>query len=172
MKKSFVTPWRVLAACLLLVAITLAGCAEAEEAPVRGQVQWIYDGDTIKVAGIGKVRLIGIDTPEREDSDRDRFYRRWDIPPKRLRRIASEVLQFNISRVKGKTVTLSFDQEKTDRFGRTLAYVALPDGRLLNRLLLEKGYATVYRRFDFRLKDDFLTAENIARNKQLGLWSR
>jgi micrococcal nuclease len=67
-------------------------------------------------------------------------------------------------------VTLTFDHERHDRYGRTLAYVTLADGRLLNRLLLEEGHAIVYRRFDFRLKNDFLAAEERARGKGAGMW--
>lgn len=157
----------LLLALLLLVFATAAGAGE-----LRGRVEWIYDGDTIKVAGVGKVRLLGIDTPEREASGRDRFFVKLGGNGKILRRIAGEVLRFNIDNIKGKEVRLTLDHEKRDAYGRLLAYVTLPDGRLLNRLLLEKGYAVVYRRFDFRLKDDFLAAEEQARRRKAGLWAR
>lgn len=153
----------------LILVLLLAGQALAGSS---GRVNWIYDGDTLRVEGIGKVRLIGIDAPEHEDSYRDRFYRRWGITPGRLRAIAAENLRFQIDTVKGQVVTLSFDRERTDKYGRTLAYVTLPDGRMLNRLLLEKGYATVFRRYDFRLKQDFLAAEEKARRAKVGLWER
>lgn len=157
----------VLTALLLL---TLAAGAVAGE--LRGRVEWIYDGDTIRVAGIGKVRLLGIDTPEREASERDRFFVKLGGNGKKLRRIAGEVLQFNIAHVKGQEVRLTLDHEKRDAYGRLLAYVTLPDGSLLNRLLLEKGHAVVYRRFDFALKGDFLAAEEQARRRQVGLWAK
>ncbi|RME39217.1 MAG: thermonuclease family protein, partial [Deltaproteobacteria bacterium] len=57
----------------LLFVLLLAGQVLADP---TGRVSWIYDGDTLKVEGIGKVRLLGIDAPEHEDSYRDRFYRR------------------------------------------------------------------------------------------------
>lgn len=140
-------------------------------AQITGQVSWIYDGDTLKVDGIGKVRLIGIDTPERENSPRDRYYRdRYKISSAQLRKIAKQTLAFNIQRVKGKQVKLDFDRDKYDKFGRTLAYVYLPDGTLLNRLLIAKGLASVYRRFDFHLKQDFLAAEEQAQKARIGLW--
>ncbi len=158
--------WTILFALLLLAA-----CRQAEGREVIGKVLWIYDGDTLKISGVGKVRLIGIDTPEREPSERDRFYARFDISPKKLRTVAEEALHFNIDTVKGKTVRLTFGPEERDRHGRTLAYVTLPDGRLLNRLLLEQGLAVVYRRFDFRFKQDFLAVEAEARRRRVGLWS-
>ncbi len=65
---------------------------------------------------------------------------------------------------------LKTEERKRDRYNRLLAYVYLPDGRLLNQLLLEKGFAVVYRRFDFELKSNFLTAEARARDKKRGIW--
>jgi len=41
---------------------------------------------------------------------------------------------------------------------------------MLNRVLLQKGLATVFRRYDFQYKKDFLEAEIKARNGKLGLW--
>ena len=162
-----------LPAILLLFILMLLGLADGcEAADLRGRVEWIYDGDTIEVAGIGQVRLIGIDAPEKKDSERDRFFVKLGGNGKSLRRIAEEALQFNIRRVKGKEVRLEVDHEPRDTYGRLLAYVILPDGRMLNRVLLEKGYAVVYRRFDFRLKEDFLEAEAGARRGKAGLWAR
>jgi len=125
------------------------------------------------VDGIGKVRLIGIDTPEREGSARDHYYsQRHQIPPARLRKIAKAALDFNVRNVKGLQVLLEFDEQKKDKFGRTLAYVYLPEGDLLNLLLLKNGLATVYRRFDFRLKQKFLAAEKSARKAKVGIWKQ
>ena len=62
------------------------------------------------------------------------------------------------------------DKPQRDRHGRLLAYVYLPDGRLLNRILIEQGLAVVYRRFEFTMKEDFLVAEKQARQNEAGLW--
>lgn len=160
--------WQAFVCAYLLLSVA----AGARAADLQGQVEWIYDGDTIKVAGIGKVRLLGIDSPEKEDGERDHFLVKLGGNGKLLRRSAEEALQFNISAVKGKTVRLILDGDRRDRHDRLLAYVILPDGRLLNRVLLEKGYAVVYRRFDFRLKKEFLEAEEEARRRKVGLWAR
>ena len=151
--------------CLLLPAPVVAET-------IMGQVTWIHDGDTIKVAGIGTVRLLGIDAPEHEASPRDRYYQRWGISPATLRRIHKAGKTYLIHSLKEQTVTLITEQSQHDRHNRLLAYVYLPDGRLLNRQLLEKGYAVVYRRFDFGLKDNFLEAEAWARQKESGLWQQ
>ena len=146
--------------------------AGAQSSALTGEVTWVYDGDTLELAGIGKVRLIGIDVPERKPSVRDRFLVDQGIEPARLREIHAQAIAFVIKTAKGKMVDLSLDRDTRDRHGRFLAYVVLPDGRNLNRLLLEKGLAVVYRRFDFDLKDDFLSAEAEARRRGHGLWAK
>lgn len=155
---------------LLTLAASLPQIAAAEE--FSGRVLWVYDGDTLKVSGIGKVRLLGIDTPEHEDSDRDRNFTRLGIAARNLRPAAKAALHYNIDRIKGRNVRLVTDRDVRDRYGRLLAYVYLEDGTLLNRLLLKQGYAIVYRRFDFALKKDFLAAEEEARRDGQGFWAR
>ncbi|APG28794.1 hypothetical protein A7E78_13735 [Syntrophotalea acetylenivorans] len=154
---------------LLLLAL-LPSSASAET--LSGRVKWIYDGDSIEVTGIGTVRLLGIDAPEHKASQRDRYYLRWGIEPATLRHINQAGKTYLIESVKGETVVLKTENKERDRYNRLLAYVYLPDGRLLNRLLLEKGFAVVYKRFDFEQKTDFLEAESQARCNKNGLWQR
>ena len=159
---------KALPATLLLLLLSVVTLQAAE---VHGRVSWVYDGDTLEVTGVGRVRLLGIDTPEYEAGPRDRFYRNnFAIRPELLRRIARQATERMIVLAKGEDVRLESDGTLRDRHGRLLAYVYLSDGRLLNRLLLEEGLATVFRRYDFRRKDEFLTVENDARGKELGLW--
>lgn len=153
--------------CLCLLASPLA----AQE--LTGTVSWIYDGDTLQVENVGKVRLLGIDTPESKDSERDHYYlNKYRLSRKRLRQIAHQAKSFNIKQVKNKRVRLTFDREEKDQYGRLLAYLYLPDGRQLNLLLIEKGLASVFRRYQFSQKQDFLAAEKIARQNQQGLWQQ
>ncbi len=157
---------------LILLTFFLPLAAWAASDSLAGKVLWIYDGDTIKVETVGKVRLLGIDAPERKDSGRDNYYLQQGIDRSRLRQIADTSLRYLITSVKNRHVTLRTDHETYDRYGRLLAYVYLPDGRLLNQLLVEKGYAAVYRKFDFRLKRQFLAAEHEARAARVGLWRK
>ena len=158
---------RLLLACCLFVLSGLAVQAEA----LSGKVSWVYDGDTLQVEKVGKVRLLGIDTPEHEASSRDDFYvRNFAIQADKLRNVAQQAKKFNIQQVKGKTVSLEYDRIVRDKHDRVLAYVYLPNGDMLNRLLLAEGLATVFRRYDFRYKKDFLATEKNARQKHLGLW--
>lgn len=155
----------------LLVVSFLLLTAPLVAKELSGTVSWIYDGDTLQIEPLGKVRLLGIDTPESKDSERDRYYlNRYNLSRKKLRQVARQAKRFNINQTKGKRVRLLFDTAEKDQYGRLLAYLYLPDGRQLNRLLLEKGLASVFRRYDFSLKEDFLAAEATARDKQLGLW--
>lgn len=168
--------YRVLSRLAVVVAFFLLPVfqqtATAEPAELAGKVIRVYDGDTIKVESVGKVRLIGIDSPEFKASSRDRFYQRQSISSATLRRTARRARSFNIDRARGKRVRLTLDHRHRDRYDRVLAYVHLPEGQMLNRLLLEAGLASVYRRFDFRLKDDFLAAEAKARARGVGMWQK
>lgn len=158
---------RILVALLLI--FQLCACRQAEA--ISGQVTWVYDGDTIEVENIGRVRMLGIDAPEVKGSVRDRFYQhQLRVSTSTLRSVARQATHFVISLSSNQIVTLEFDRERTDSYGRTLAYVYLPDGRLLNQLLLEEGLAAVFRRIDFERKDQFMGAEAMARNSKRGLW--
>lgn len=157
---------------ILIIALLLCSVLCVAAGEVRGRVSWIYDGDTVKVDGVGKVRLLGIDTPEKKASERDKTFRRAGIASRQLRRGAKRATDFLIRNAKGEVVTLTFDRDRIDRHGRTLAYVTLADGRMLNRELLRAGLACVYQRFDFRLKDDFLRVEAAAQGAGRGLWAQ
>jgi micrococcal nuclease len=159
----------LLCLCLILVLPARA----AEPAPVlQGMVTWIYDGDTLGIDGLGKVRLVGIDVPEQTDSSRDRYLVDRGIAAAKLRLAALAAKQFNINQVRGQLVRLEIEDPSRDSYGRLLAYVYLPDGRLLNRVLLEKGLAVVYKRFAFGMKAEFLASEAEARSSGAGLWAR
>lgn len=162
--------------CSLLLGLALLqflpACAEELTPALQGAVDWVYDGDTLKIDNFGKVRLIGIDSPERENSNRDQFLLDQGVSIAKQRQAYQLAKQFNIKNAKGKKVVLEFDESRRDRHNRLLAYVYLPDGRLLNRLLVEQGLAVVYRRFSFEMKTDFLSAEEHARRSGVGLWAK
>ncbi|HEY8477771.1 MAG TPA: thermonuclease family protein [Chloroflexota bacterium] len=165
---------QVLPLLLALPALVLSACsAPAEVAqsvastalsggPSSVVVREVVDGDTLDVSIDGEVRrlrLIGVDTPEvhgqvecygREASDRTKAL----APP-------------------GTPVRLEKDVSETDQYGRLLRYVYLPDGRMLNEVLVREGYAQVAT-FppDVRYQDRFLDAQRQAREEGAGLWGR
>lgn len=154
---------------ILLAFQVVAGISFAAE--FEGKATWIYDGDTIEVANVGRVRLLGIDTPEYKASRRDEFYSdRYGIKPEKLRFISQKAKQYSIEKAKGERVRLLTEETERDRHGRLLAYLYLPDGTMLNRLLLKEGLATVFRRYNFERKQQFLKLEGSARREQRGLW--
>jgi micrococcal nuclease len=162
-----------IAVCTLLLGGLLpASAATGEPAKLAGTVTWVYDADTLEITPHGKVRLLGIDAPEKNASSRDDKFTALGAPHPQLRVIHDLGLDWCIEKVKNRPVTLTFDKTRRDRHGRLLAYVHLNDGRLLNRLLLEEGLVIVYRRFPFRLKADFLAAESKARQEGVGLWRK
>ena len=125
---------------LLLVAFALAGCSApptdgtgigtgggggAER--VAARVVRHTDGDTLWLSGIGKVRLIGVDTPE--------VYGGVECFGRRASGFVERIVPV------GARVRYRLGIEERDRYGRALAYVWLADGRFLNRLLVARGYA-------------------------------
>jgi micrococcal nuclease len=111
--------------------VVAAGCNQGRPTgpTARGEavVERVVDGDTLRLEGLGRVRLIGIDTPEIQAR----------VEPCGLAASAF------VARLLGPGTRVRYRTgiEQRDRYGRLLAYVRLPDGRSLNRLLLERGYA-------------------------------
>lgn len=147
--------------------------AAAEKAVVKS----IFDGDTVAVISRGeyiKVRLIGIDSPESRSNDK--AIRDSDRSGKDIETIISQgkqALAFLKSILyKGDTVSLEFDTEKYDKYGRTFAYIYHSDGRMLNDLIISSGYASPLTiPPNVKYKDLFLKSYKSARANKIGLWS-
>lgn len=124
------------------------------EGLTTGKVTWIADGDTIDVEtgdGLVEVRLLGVNTPERDECYGD------------------EALRYLIDGLKGETVGLEISEE--DQFGRTLASVWLDD-ELINLTLVSEGYAIALTPGDSDPHGSILlAAENQAFLSDRGLWS-
>ncbi|MCA1797530.1 MAG: thermonuclease family protein [Geobacteraceae bacterium] len=154
-------------AALVGIALAAPACA----ADLHGRVSWIYDGDSIKVDGVGDVRLVGIDAPEKKGGYRDRdFLRLGADSPAQLRRSGRDTLHYLIRTLKGEQVRLEPEDPPRDKYGRLLAYVWLEDGNMLNRKLLRQGRVRVYRYFDFARKEEFLRIERKAIRAGRGMW--
>ena len=122
-------------------------------------VEHVVDGDTIIVEGVGSVRLIGVDTPETVHPDRP------------VEVFGREATAYTKGLVEGRTVRLEYDQERTDRYGRTLAYVYLEDGTFANAEIIRQGYGHAYTAFPFRHMERFRELEREARQDRRGLWA-
>ena len=117
------------------------------------------DGDTLELDGGERLRLIGVDTPETVD------------PRRPVQYFGEEASAFTRRMAQGKRVRLEYDQDTRDRYGRTLAYVYLPDGTFLNAEIIRQGYGHAYTRFPFRYQEQFLALEREAREQGRGLWA-
>jgi micrococcal nuclease len=133
----------------------------------------VIDGDTIELENTERVRLIGIDTPEAWFSSKlERDARRTKRDYKTIIQMGEAATEFTRRLAEGKRVKLEFDVEKQDRYGRLLAYVYLPDGKMLNAELLAEGYAQVYT-FPPNVKyvDVFSALQKEARENKRGFWA-
>lgn len=99
-------------------------------------VKRVVDGDTFVLDNGTKVRLIGIDTPESVASEE--YLKKTGKENTEEGNSASE---FTKSLLEGEDVYLEFDASKEDKYGRLLAYVFMKDGRMVQDILLENGYA-------------------------------
>lgn len=139
---------RVLVTSFLLLSVGATSAA----ADFAGRVVGVTDGDTIKVMHNGKaekIRLNGIDCPEKAQP------------------FGTKAKQFTSGMVFGKTVTVHVTD--TDKYGRTVADVILPDGRVLNRELVAAGLAWWYQRYSKDKSMGQLEAD--ARAARRGLWA-
>lgn len=149
------------AACRLarpaLVALALLAALPGAAAAQR--VRQVIDGDTITVSGVGVVRLLGVDAPEKTGG-----YRQSEP-------FGDAATGFMKRLVEGQIVRLEYDGAAKDQYNRTLAYVFLPDGRLANVEIIKAGFAETYRRFEYKRKPDFFAAEREAKDAKRGMWA-
>jgi micrococcal nuclease len=127
---------------------------------VLRHVERVIDGDTIVLDGHVRVRLIGVDTPETVH------------PHKPVETLGPEATQFTRSLVDDRDVTLGFDRERRDRYGRVLAYVYV-DGKLVNEEIIRAGFSRAETRYKFAraMALRFQQAEDEAREAGRGIWS-
>lgn len=152
---------------LLLFAALQAwrGCSRDARFPApldegHYQVRRVVDGDTLLMRDGKRVRLVGVDTPETVKEN-------TPVEP-----WGPEATRFTREFVAAGEVRLQFDRERTDRFGRYLAYVWVGE-RMLNEELLRAGLARWERHFDYNssMKSRFRRAQQDAQQARRGLWS-
>lgn len=157
-------------------------------APGQIQVQAVFDGDTVRVAASSSlrtpddkpmanetIRFLGIDAPEIAH------------PPAAADCWGDEAHAYLREQLQGRTVVLTYDIDQAcpmpvpasrveachlrDTFGRLLAYVALPDGTVLNERLVRLGHARSFRAFPHKFTSLYNQLESQARAEHLGLWT-
>lgn len=122
------------------------------------------DGDTAKFDMNGeiiKVRFLAVDTPESVH------------PTKEVQAYGVEASNFTKDKLKNaKTIELEFDNnsDKTDKYGRYLAWIWV-DGELLQDLLVKEGLAKVaYLYADYKYTNILKESEKTAKEAKIGIW--
>ncbi len=128
------------------------------------------DGDTIVIDAPDPlhhepqtvIRLWGVDTPETVKPN-------WPVE-----HFGPEASEFTRRLTEGRRVRIELDPSRTrGSYKRLLAYVYLPDGRMLNRLLIREGYAYAdpQPRHDHKFMEQFLSLQRKAMAEGVGLWA-
>lgn len=114
----------------------------------------VIDGDTIEIAG-DRVRLSGIDTPEKKQTCLDESGKRW--------RCGEDAI-FALLDLVG-THWITCKGEKRDRYGRLIA-VCFAGPFDINAKMVRQGWALAYRKYS----NAYVAEEAEAKSKRRGLW--
>ncbi len=127
----------------------------------KAVVQHVIDGDTLVLGDGRHVRMLGIDAPEAGFGDKPR------------EEFSAEATDWLRDRIEGREVALRIDYPKTDRYGRTLAWVFEPDGTLVNQQMLLAGRVKLLADFGLPadLEPTLREAESEARIRKIGVWA-
>jgi micrococcal nuclease len=163
--------WLALLAAILIAAAGKAGLTDDPSRFVEKNDPGLYyvdhfvDGDTVAVdmnGHVESVRFIGIDTPETHKPDTP------------VQCYGPEASAYTRKLIGSGKVRLVSDPQSTDRdrYDRLLRYVYLQDGTLVNRRLVEQGYAFYYPYFPFDKSADFSSVQKTAKAAGKGLWGK
>ncbi|WBW50437.1 thermonuclease family protein [Peptoniphilus equinus] len=128
-------------------------------------VEWVSDGDTLRLTDGSKVRIIGMNAPEINSHEA----------------FSEEAKDFAIETLKDQNVYLEADKETEDQYDRKLYYVWLApqkEGEVPNMadnftyLMLERGLARVYTFApNDKYYDAFISAQDEAIRAKRGMWA-
>lgn len=134
---------------------------------VEGIATQVSDGDTFKLETTEgtklKVRIYGIDAPEKE-----KFSRRTGKISKLGQPYGDEAYNALGSKILSKKVKVEIMD--IDRYRRTVGIVYL-NGKNINLEMVKEGWAWAYKEYlDRPYASEYLDAEKEARAKRFGLW--
>lgn len=136
-------------------------------------VKQVIDGDTFILSTGEKVRLLGIDAPEKYDSKKlDRNAESSGMDRNVIKKLGQLSGEYVKKLVEGKKVRLEKepDYESKDEYGRLLRYVYLENGECVNAKIIEDGYGQVFESFPVSKTIELKKLQKEAREKKRGLW--
>jgi micrococcal nuclease len=150
----------------ILITVALAAVAAIQTPSIAARllrsesvlVRSVIDGDTIDVATVGRVRLLGIDAPE--------IGRGFDTSAPFAREARERLTQLVLHR----WVRLEQEGATRDVYNRHLAYVMTEDGLCVNAALVRDGLARVSARLPLTRLTELQRAEADARAFRRGMW--
>ena len=145
------------ASIAIFVGAFLAGDLSPQ---VRYGVEEVIDGESLRIAGIGTVRLLGVDVPKRIEA-----LRPWSPD-------TDAVVLFLRSFIAALRVALEYDTVRADGATSALAYVYLPNGTCLNAEVLKRGLGRLNSELPFRRLEEFRGYEREAQAAGRGLWAQ
>lgn len=134
----------------------------ADRIDERVRISFVQDGDTLMLNDGRRLRLIGINTPELGNTS-------GGAEPGA---IAARDRLRQLTFVSQQQLSLRFDQERTDRYGRLLAHAFLANGHSLTEQLLSEGKGTqlVVPPNSWQASC-YREAAQTARQQRVGIWA-
>jgi len=142
---------------IVLAILVSAASLHAQHRSPPVLVRRVIDGDSIEIATIGRVSLLGIAAPR---------------PASRSggsHSLAQEAQQRLSGLLANRWIRLEYEHE-SGRSGRS-AYVFLEDGRCVNEWMLREGLARTVSKSGLRRSRELLAAEAEARLARRGIWA-
>ena len=146
--------WIAALGIVLSMPMSLPGQSRSQAFLVRR----VIDGDTIEIATLGRVSLLGIDAPELARN------------PELSTPIARQAQQRLSGLLLNRWVRLEYEADRPTRSARS-AYVFTEDGRFVNEWLVAEGLARVVPRRGLSRMALLAQAEKEARSSRRGIWS-
>jgi micrococcal nuclease len=121
-----------------------------------------------------EIRLYGIDAPEMNYCNKIKMdEKELHLPAAfliKLGYMSFEFLKSNIS-IGDKCTLVQENNNLQDKYGRSLGYLILNDGRVLNEIMIKKGYAKAYNGIFCEMLPKYQKWNLQAKNKNKGLYS-
>jgi endonuclease YncB( thermonuclease family) len=124
---------------------------------VVGKVSKIYDGDTFILDNLFKVRMVGIDTPEKKQVCQDKYGKDF---------MCGEKSKKHLAKLLGKRKVFC-EMHGWGAYNRHLFVCKNWKGEDVNKRMVEDGYAVMSTYKPFRYAEEEANAKNLSK----GLWS-